>query len=85
MVGSIPALGAWEVSRPLLMGTDLDSYPIWTCHFDSDEADDTLEFKFLKLTNQADGQKEAEWEDIRANRTLDVRQRASIVVEYSFG
>ena len=67
------------------MSTDLDSYPYWTCRFYVDEMAVTIEYKFVKLITQPDGQVEIEWEEIAANRSLDVNQRKNVLVEYSFG
>ena len=66
------------------MSTERDTYPNWTVQFSADDTVPQIEFKFVKLTSHSNSQMDVEWEDIQANRVLDLHQKASIVVEYGF-
>jgi len=37
VVGSVSALGSWEVSKALIMSTERDTYPNWTVQFSADD------------------------------------------------
>lgn len=65
MVGSIPALGIWDVHKGLRLSTDSQSYPVW--HLWISGCLPACEYKFAVL--KAHGA-DIEWEQMTNNRTL---------------
>ena len=82
VVGSTIALGCWDPSRGLVLRTDEDTYPYWTCSAQTIGAEDQ-EYK-LVILRAPDSR--VEWEPLAENRRLELgRLKKRVKVHASWG
>ena len=69
IVGNIPELGQWDVSKKIKLHTNETFYPMWTSEeitINLNHGLKKLEYKFVKILN-----KEVQWERC-GNREIDL-------------
>tara|TARA_B110001452_G_scaffold239848_1_gene221082 strand:+ start:415 stop:1233 length:819 start_codon:yes stop_codon:yes gene_type:complete len=82
VVGSTTALGCWDPARGLVLRTDEDTYPYWSCSAQTMGAEDQ-EYKLVILRAP---DSHVEWEPLVENRRLELgRLKKRVKVHASWG
>ena len=54
LIGSMPLLGHWDTSRPVLLNTNPKTYPIWSIKIDLPR-DKIIEYKYVIVHGEPKG------------------------------
>lgn len=84
LVGSIPSLGEWSVTKGLKLKTSGEKYPLWWTDRVDLGVDDSqrVEYKYVKVGN---GKEEWEAPYSKANRWVSVENNSITVHDFWFG